>query len=333
MSVNLPLPLDDAPEEFGPEQIGSGKRVVRNGAPTNDLVLSAHVDGNESVFPKILGLYVKPGSIGWPMLPMARACSGGTCSRAAIVSWLRTFRMVWTAAISPTTMGEIDCVVLDPPYMHSPGGTAHLAQEFPFERYYANNGSGGQTGSKYHQAVLDLYRDAGKEAYRVLRERGVFIVKCQDEVCANRQRFTHVEIMLAYEEIGFVRLEDLFVVVRNNRPGVSRTSQTGPRTEEPFLFPSLLEAGKWREYMGTPGMSTNGPDPIDLMVQVIREHSPVSIWTGSSAGRLPPPRKHQPRANWRGFHTPVPGKGQYPHWQCPGLSRNSDRPSDSRKPV
>ena len=54
----------------------------------------------------------------------------------------------------------------------------------------------------------------------VLRERGVLIVKCQDEVCANRQRFTHVEIMGACEGIGFAA-EGLFVVVRQNRPGVS----------------------------------------------------------------------------------------------------------------
>ena len=64
-------------------------------------------------------------------------------------------------------------------------------------------------------------KDAAREARRVLRERGVFIVKCQDEVCANRQRFTHIEIMEMYRSLNFVA-EDLFVVVRNNRPGVSR---------------------------------------------------------------------------------------------------------------
>ena len=97
--------------------------------------------------------------------------------------------------------GEIDCVVLDPPYMHSPGGSAHQTHR-AFEKYYANNRLVGQTGSKYHDAVLDLYIQAGIEAHRVLRNRGVFVVKCQDEVCANRQRFTHVEIMNAYEDMG-----------------------------------------------------------------------------------------------------------------------------------
>ena len=39
------------------------KRVVRNGAPSNDLVLSAYAAANEDVFPKILDLYVAPGSV------------------------------------------------------------------------------------------------------------------------------------------------------------------------------------------------------------------------------------------------------------------------------
>ena len=58
----------------------------------------------------------------------------------------------------------------------------------------------------------------------MLRERGVLIVKCQDEVCSNRQRFTHVEIIEAYRDLGFVA-EDLFITVRNNRPGVSRANR------------------------------------------------------------------------------------------------------------
>lgn len=39
------------------------RRRVANGEPRNDLVFSAHTDGNDDVFPRILGLYVAPGSI------------------------------------------------------------------------------------------------------------------------------------------------------------------------------------------------------------------------------------------------------------------------------
>ena len=196
-----------------------GKRSSPGGLPTNDLVLSVFTEGNDRAFPQILGLYVEPGSIVadvtygkgvfWRRVPPGRYELRATDIRGGV-----------DCRDLPYQDGEIDCVVLDPPYMHSPGGTAHRTHS-PFEAYYRNNGSGNQTRSKYHEAVLELYRDAGREAHRVLRERGVFIVKCQDEVCSNRQRFTHVEIMSDYEALGFAA-EDLFVVVRNNRPGVSR---------------------------------------------------------------------------------------------------------------
>ena len=195
------------------------RRVALNGKPTNDLVLSAFADSNDRVFPRILGLYVKPGSVVadvtygkgvfWRNIPDDQYDLRATDIQDGV-----------DCRDLPYEDGEIDCVVLDPPYMHTPGGTAHQPH-LPFEGYYRNNRTGNRTGSKYHEAVLDLYLEAGAEAHRVLRERGVLIVKCQDEVCSNRQRFTHVEIMLGYADLGFVA-EDLFVVVRNNRPGVSR---------------------------------------------------------------------------------------------------------------
>ena len=69
--------------------------------------------------------------------------------------------------------------------------------------------------------MTELYREAGLEAYRVLKSNGVLIVKCQDEVSANRQWLTHVEIINDYEAMGFYT-KDLFVVVRSNRPSITR---------------------------------------------------------------------------------------------------------------
>ena len=62
---------------------------------------------------------------------------------------------------------------------------------------------------------------AGVEAARVVRPGGKVIVKCQDEVSANKQRLTHVEIITGYEDLGLYT-KDLFVLVRKNAPGVSR---------------------------------------------------------------------------------------------------------------
>lgn len=215
---------------------------VNAGAPTNDLVFSAYQGTNDRVFPLILSLYVPDGShvadvtygrgVFWRGIERARyhlyasdlrttdlptGCRGGTDSRSL-----------------PYVDGAMDAVVFDPPYMHTPGGTAHNGHQ-NYEAYYANNvdaqmsrelrdvtaAPGTRETPKYHEAVLDLYYRSGREAWRVLRSGGVFIVKCQDEVCTNRQRLTHVEITVEYQRLGFV-VEDLFVVVRSNRPGVSR---------------------------------------------------------------------------------------------------------------
>ena len=195
------------------------RRIVRNGKPSNELVLSAYTGGNDDVFPNILGLYVKSGSV------IADVTYGNG------VFWRHVDTANYVLKPTDLAMGvdcrdlpysdqELDCVVFDPPYMHTPGGSAHTKHQH-FESYYKNNQTGNNTASKYHEAVIDLYTEGGREAYRVLKTGGVFIVKCQDEVCANRQRLTHVEIIQIYQEMGFV-IEDLFIVVRSNRPGVSR---------------------------------------------------------------------------------------------------------------
>lgn len=200
--------------------VQSPKRRVKNGKATNDLVFSASTEGNHVIFPQILDLYVKRGSVVadvtygkgvfWRNVP-----SDAYDLKATDVLTGTDCRNL------PYESGKIDCVVLDPPYMHSPGGSAY-GDDSSFESHYRNNGTGNQTNRKYHEAVVELYLEAGQEARRVLRDRGVLIVKCQDEVCSNQQRLTHVEIIQAYQNMGFA-CEDIFVVVRNNKPGVSRT--------------------------------------------------------------------------------------------------------------
>ncbi len=219
MSDDTDMVLPTQSDLFGEAGTHQDRRRVRNGKPSNDLVFSAYIGGNEDIFPHVLSLYVAPQSV------VADVTYGkGVFWRNIPPGEYKVLPTDIQQGVDcrelPYGDGEIDCVVLDPPYMHSPGGTAHRAHS-AFESHYRNNGTGNRTDRKYHEAVLALYEEAGAEAYRVLRERGVLIVKCQDEVCSNRQRFTHVEIMQSYERIGFVA-EDLFVVMRQNRPGVSR---------------------------------------------------------------------------------------------------------------
>ena len=232
-----------------------GARKNPRGNATNNLVLSTLVAGNAKMFPRILDLYVNPGStiadvtygkgVFWRNVPKGRYDVKASDIQTGV-----DFRSL------PYGNNGIDCVILDPPYIQGRSiGTTHLSAT-AFEDYYKNNASvevKNSNGHKYHEAVLDLYRDAGKEAYRVLRDRGVLIVKCQDEVCSNRQRFTHVEIMGDYESMGFIA-EDLFVVVRSNRPGVSRAIRQVHARKNHSYFLVFWKRGKskglWKPPLG-----------------------------------------------------------------------------------
>lgn len=223
------------------------KRKSPDGVATNELVFSAYPGTNDEVFPYILSIYVPTGSL----------VADVTFGRG--VFWRRVptdaYRLLPTDATGgvdaralPYEDDSIDCVVFDPPYMHTPGGTAHVEHQ-NYEQYYRNNKIA--SNKKYHEAVLDLYFSAAREAWRVLRVGGVYIVKCQDEVCSNRQRLTHVEIINELATYGFVA-EDLFVVLRNGKPGVSRVlRQAHARKNHSYFVVFLKPKGKAR-WTGVP---------------------------------------------------------------------------------
>ena len=198
------------------------KRRVINGAPSNDLVFSAMQGTNDNIFPQIASLYIGRRSV------VADITFGKGVFWKGIDTSQFDFRPTDLSTGTdcrklPYADESIDCVVFDPPYMHTPGGSAHVGHQ-NFETYYRNNGAASKPGVKYHEAVLDLYFETGREVWRVLKKNGIFIVKCQDEVCANQQRLTHVEIINHYATLGLIT-EDLFVLIRNGKPGMSRVAK------------------------------------------------------------------------------------------------------------
>lgn len=199
------------------------KRKSPNGVATNKLVFSAYQGSNDDLFPHVLSLYVAPGStvadttygkgVFWRRVPKSMYKLKATDLKHDV-----------DATKLPYEDGSMDAVVFDPPYMHTPGGSAHKHHQ-NYEEYYRNNSiqalDDEAVPKKYHEAVLDLYFKAAKEAHRILRMEGMYIVKCGDEVCANQQRLTHVEVINELNKMGFVT-EDLFILLRENLPGVSR---------------------------------------------------------------------------------------------------------------
>ena len=201
------------------------RRKSPAGSNTSDLICSAHVGLNDELFPNVLALHVPIGSL------VADVTFGKG------IFWKRVrdnaYRVLATDIKTGTDCRDlpygdetIDCVVLDPPYMeglfrNQQESLAGKGTYAAFRETYSNGKAETARTPKYHAAVLALYFQAGREAHRVLREDGVFIVKCQDEVSANIQNLTHVQLINEYASQGFYA-KDLFVLVRSNKPAVSR---------------------------------------------------------------------------------------------------------------
>ncbi len=200
------------------------KRSV-TGKSSTDLILSSYTRNNEEIFPLILSLYVPVGS----------TIADVTYGKG--VFWKKVNQKNYTLFFSDIKTGvdcrnlpyenqSIDCVVLDPPYMEGfyRRNATHLAGSGTFSSFREAYSDGSiypqkEGTPKYHDAVLDMYYSAGYEALRVLKRKGILIIKCQDEVSANKQHLTHVEIINEYTKHNLI-VEDLFVMIRNNKPNI-----------------------------------------------------------------------------------------------------------------
>ncbi len=237
------------------------KKRVQGGEATSDLVTSAHVGDNAALFAQILELHVPDGArvadvtfgrgTFWKLVSSGRFQIVASDLELDVRS--RDLYVEYRDGVDcrdlPYDDASFDCVVLDPPYMegffrrqvgHLAGSGSHAA----FRKAYSHGGHSDGTGPKWHDAVTDLYLRAGLEAHRVLRPGGVLICKTQDEVSANKQRLTHVEVVTGYEDMGFYT-KDLFVLVRPNAPAVSRLKkQVHARKNHSYFLVFVKPKGK-----------------------------------------------------------------------------------------
>lgn len=189
-------------------------------------ILTARVGTNADLFPDVLALYAKEGDT---ILDL-------TYGRG--VFWQRVDRSLYQMTTNDLHTGadhaydlratgftdeSFDVVVLDPPYMH--GGATVKAS---INQCYLNaNGS--------HRSVIELYASGIKEARRLLRSKGILVIKCQDEIESGKQHLSHVEIILAAQEIGY-RVLDLFVLVQSSIPAMRLPYQKTARKNHSYFI-------------------------------------------------------------------------------------------------
>lgn len=119
---------------------------------------------------------------------------------------------------------SFDVVVLDPPYVHSPGD--HMTNS----RYQ----NAETTKGFLYDDILELYRQGMKEALRVAR-RQVW-VKCKDQVQAGQQCWAHIDILNEATKLG-MKGRDLFTLLPKARtPNGRWTIQHHARKPMSYLW-------------------------------------------------------------------------------------------------
>jgi len=185
---------------------------------------SALTGTNADLLPHILDLYVKRGST------IADVTYGRGVFWQGIDSTQYDFRpsdlLTGVDFLDlPYEDRSIDCLTLDPPYMHG-GKTVHKNIDACYQNASVTYG---------HGSIIRLYAGGILEAARVLRKRGVLILKCQDETEGNKQRLSHVELIQLVELFGF-EIVDLFVLVSQSMPMMRHKYQKSARKNHSYAL-------------------------------------------------------------------------------------------------
>ncbi|MEP3199173.1 MAG: hypothetical protein ABJO57_14950 [Lentilitoribacter sp.] len=119
---------------------------------------------------------------------------------------------------------SFDIVVLDPPYVHSPGN--HMT-----DSRYQNAET---TKGFLYTDILELYRQGMTEACRVARRQ--IWVKCKDQVQAGQQCWAHIDILNEATKFG-MKGQDLFTLLPTARtPNGRWTIQHHARKPMSYLW-------------------------------------------------------------------------------------------------
>lgn len=104
---------------------------------------------------------------------------------------------------------SVSCVMYDPPFLATTGKSLKSNEN----NNLINKRFGVYSSEKeLHQ----FYIDSMKEAYRILKDDGILIFKCQDKISSGKQYLSHVFIINEAVKLGLYP-KDLFVLLAKSR--------------------------------------------------------------------------------------------------------------------
>ncbi len=109
----------------------------------------------------------------------------------------------------PLNDNSLYCMIYDPPFLATTGKS--LLKEDNSNIINKRFGV-----YKNEQELHKFYVDSMKEAYRILKQGGILIFKCQDKVSSGKQYMSHCFIQNAAIDIGFYP-KDLFILLAKSR--------------------------------------------------------------------------------------------------------------------
>lgn len=109
----------------------------------------------------------------------------------------------------PLENKSIKCEMFDPPFLATTGKSL---------RGNDNNNIINKRFGVYpsEKELHQFYIDSMRESYRVLKDNGILIFKCQDKISSGKQYMSHVFIMNEAIKIGFYP-KDLFILLAKSR--------------------------------------------------------------------------------------------------------------------
>ena len=109
----------------------------------------------------------------------------------------------------PLPDNSIECEMFDPPFLATTG------------KSLTENKDGNIINKRFgvyptEKELHQFYIDSLKEAYRILKDKGILIFKCQDKISSSKQYMSHCFVYNEAIKIGFYP-KDLFILLAKNR--------------------------------------------------------------------------------------------------------------------